>query len=205
MNFFNTDNFLWRCFNKLADFVLLSCIWLLCCIPVVTIVPACIALYDATARCVYGPEGGTYGRFFRTFKNELHRGIPMTLLWALIGFLLNAGDQVLCRLAAGSNSWTVFSIVYFCTLLIPIGTGCWAISLESRFAYSFSVLHRNAFIFTFAHLPQTIAIVALFVLALTVCINIAPLVVVIPGFLAYLQAVFAERVLKRYMPKPTEE
>lgn len=199
-SFFNPDNFLWRWFGKLADYVMLSCVWILCCIPVVTIGSACIALYDATAHCVRGGEGGTYKRFFRTFKRELGRGIVMTIFWAVLCWLLNAGYQVMTQLAEISNAWSVLSIVYFCTLFIPLGTACWAVALESRFTYSFGALHRNAFIFTFAHLPHTFAMAALLVLAINVCINLFPLIMVIPGLLAYLQSFFAERVMKKYMP-----
>lgn len=203
-SFFNPDNFLWRWSAKLADFVVLSCMWMLCCLPVVTVIPACIALYDATARCVYGNDGGTYRRFLRTFKNELRRGIVLTLVWAIVAFLLNAGYQAITQLAAQNSNLQIVSLVYFCTLLLPVGIACWAVILESRFTYSFKVLHKNAILFTFAHLPQTVVNMVLFVLALNVCINIIPLVMVVPGLMAFLQTCFTERVLKRYMPKEEE-
>ena len=202
---FNPDNFLWRWCGKLADYVVLSCLWILCSIPVITIGPATIALYDAVAHCVRGPEGATYRRFFRTFKRELGRGILMTLLWAVICLLLNMGYQVLVQLAPESTTWTILSIVYFCSLVIPLGTACWAVALESRFTYSFGVLHKNAFIFTFAYLPHTFAIAALLVVALNVCINLFPLVMLIPGLMVYLQSFFAEKVLKKYMPDEEDE
>ena len=97
---------------------MLSCCWVLCCVPVGTIGAACIALYDATAHCVRGGEGGMYRRFFRTFKNELGRGFLLTLFWAVIGFFLNASYQILTQLAQQSNGWTVFSLVYFISLFI---------------------------------------------------------------------------------------
>lgn len=202
--FFNPDNFLWRWFGNLADYFLLSWVWLLCCIPVVTIGAASIALYDATAHCVRGGEGGTYRRFFRTFKRELGRGVLMTVFWAVLCWLLSGGYQIMTQLAQTGNTWSVLSIVYFCSLLIPLGTACWAVALESRFTYSFFNLHRNAFIFTFAHLPHTAAMVALLVLVINVCINFFPLIMVLPGLLVYLQSFFAERVMKKYMPAETE-
>ena len=44
MRFFNPDNWLWRGFGRLADFFILSILWLVCSIPVVTIGAASIAL-----------------------------------------------------------------------------------------------------------------------------------------------------------------
>lgn len=200
-SFFNSENFLWRWSAKLADFVVLSCFWVLCCIPVVTIVPACIALYDATAHCVLRTDGNTYRRFFQTFKKELKRGIPLTFLWAIAAFILNVGYQVLTQLAEGSTGWTLFSTVYFVTLFIPLGAACWAVALESRFTCSVPTLHRDAFLFTFVHLPQTLAAVVLFVIGLNLCLNVIFLLMVVPGAVVYLQTLFMERVLKKYMPE----
>ena len=141
-----------------------------------------------------------YRRFFRTFKNELGRGFLLTLFWAVIGFFLNASYQILTQLAQQSNGWTVFSLVYFISLFIPLGIVCWAVAVESRFTNSFFGLHKTALVLSFAHLPYTIAIVALLVLVINVLINIPLLVMLLPGLMVYLQSFFIEKVLKKYMP-----
>lgn len=205
MNFFNPDNFLWRGFGKLADFVLLSCCWVLCCIPVVTIGSACIALYDTTAHCVKGSDGAMFRRFFRTFKNELGRGALMTLFWAAAAFILNMGYQILTQAAQQNPGWSVFSLVYFISLSLPLGIVCWAVALESRFTNSFLSLHWTALVFTFAYLPYTAAIAALFVLTLNVLRFIPFLVLVLPGLMVYLQSFFIEKVFKKHMPAEAEE
>lgn len=201
---FNPNNFIWRWFGKLADFFLLSALWLLCCLPVVTIGGATIALYDTATHCVRDCEGNMFRRFFRTLKNELVRGLILSVIWAILGWLLNGGYQLVSQLGETSRTWNILSIVYFCTLFIPLAVGCWAVILESRFTNSVAELHRNAFIFTFAHLPCTAAITLLLILVLNVCLNFLPLVILLPGLLAYLQSLFAERVLKKYMPEETE-
>ena len=198
---FNPNNFIWRWFGKLADFFLLSALWLICCVPVISIGAATIALYDTAARCVHGAEGNMFRRFFRTLKNELGRGFILTLIWAVLGLVLNAGYQTMVELAATSRTWTILSIIYFCTLFIPIAAGCWSVILESRFTNTLGGLHRNAFLFLFAHLPCTVAITLLFVAAANLCFNFVPLLAIVPGLLAYLQSLFAERVLKKYMPE----
>ena len=78
MNFFNSENWFWKGFGRLADYFILSFCWLLCSIPVVTIGTATIALYDAVAHCVRGREPDLAKRFFTTFKKELLRGILLT-------------------------------------------------------------------------------------------------------------------------------
>ena len=198
--FFNPDNWLWRGFGRLADYFLLSFCWILTSIPVVTIGSASIALYDTVAHCVHGSEGDMFKRYFTTFKQELKRGIALTVLWAVLCFLLTAGYQILVQLASGSTGWTIFSIVYFVTLLIPLGVLCWLVALESRFAYSFMDLHRTALAFTLGYLPRTLAVVAILVLTLNVLLNLPFLVMVLPPVMVNLQAVFIEKAFAKHMP-----
>lgn len=203
-NFFNSENFLWQWFGKLADFFLVSCMWVICSMLLVTAGPASIALYDTVAHCVRGKEPDMFRRFMRTFKNELGRGILMTLLWAVIGFVLNMGYQILTQMAAQDSSWQIFSIIYFVSLLVPLGVGAWAIAIESRFTHTFAGLHKAAVAFALGHLPQTLVIVILFVLTLNLTTAVPFLVMVLPGLMVTIQSVFIEKVFEKYMPTETD-
>ena len=200
MNFFNPDNWLWRGFGRLADFFLLSALWILCSIPVVTIGAASIALYDTVAHCFRYNEGGMVSRFFRTFKRELVRGILLTVVWAGAGYLLNVSYQIMTQLGDGSTFWTILSLVYFVILTIPVGMACWAIGLQSRFTYGFGQLHKNAAMFALGYFPRTIAIVLIFVVFYNVLINIFILVMFLPAIMVNLQSMFMEPVFRKYMP-----
>ena len=200
MNFFNPDNWLWRGFGRLADFFLLSALWILCSIPVVTIGTASIALYDTVAHCFRYNEGGMVSRFFRTFKRELVRGILLTVVWAGAGYLLNVSYQIMTQLGDGSTFWTILSLVYFVILTIPVGMACWAIGLQSRFTYGFGQLHKNAAMFALGYFPRTIAIVLIFVVFYNVLINIFILVMFLPALMVNLQSMFMDPVFRKYMP-----
>lgn len=203
-SFFNSENFLWQWFGKLADFFLVSCMWVICSMPLLTAASASIALYDTVAHCVRGKEPDMFRRFMRTFKNELGRGIGITLLWAVLAFVLNMGHRILTQMAAQDNSWQIFSIIYFVSLLVPLGIAAWAIAIESRFTYSFGGLHKTAAAFALGHLPQTLAIVALFVLTLNLIIAIPFLVMVLPGLMVTLQSLFIEKIFAKYMHDAAE-
>jgi len=200
-NFFNSENFLWQWFAHLADYFLLSCMWLICCIPVVTAGSASIALYDTVAHCIRGKEPDLFRRFFRTFKNELGRGIALTLFWALIAALLGALYQIVSQSAGGS----LLQAVFFFLLLLPLGILCWAVAIESRFTYSFAQLQRMAVIFTFAHLPHTAAIVMLLVVQLNVLINFPFFALFLPGMVVTFQSWFIEKVFSKYIPSDEAE
>ena len=204
-NFFNPENWLWRGFGRLADYFLLSACWLFCSVPLVTAGAASIALYDTVARCVRGGEKDMLKRFFRTFKNELLRGSLLTVLAAALAFLLNAGYQILAQIGAGSDTLRTVSVVYFCLLLLPLGWACWCVALESRFVYPVGQLLKNALAFTFGYLPQTLVVAVIFVLGFNLLRMIPFLVMLVPGVMVDLQALFIEKVFKKYMPAEEED
>jgi uncharacterized membrane protein YesL len=202
--FFNPENFLWRGFGRIADFMFLSICFLVSSVPLVTIPAAAIALYDAIARCVYGDEGHPYRRFFRTFKSELMRSIGLTVLWALVAFVLGAGYQVLFQLTQNS-SMGILTVVYYFFLAIPVGCFCWLIAIESRFVYTFGQLHKTALFFTFKHLPATVIITALGLATFEICFNMPFFLMLLPGICAYIQSIFVEKVFEKYLPKQEAE
>ena len=205
MHFFNPDNWLWRGFGRLADFFILSVLWMVCSIPLVTVGAASIALYDTVAHCFRYQEGGMVGRFFRTFKRELVRGILLTVVWAVVGFLFNVSYQSLGQLGEGSSFWSVFSLVYFVLLMIPVGIAIWAVGLESRFAYSFGQLHKNAFMFTLGYFPRTLAVVLIFVLFYNALRILPFMVMFLPAVMVNFQSMFMEPAFRKFMPEENEE
>ena len=197
---FNPDNFFWRWFGKLADFFLLSCLWLLCCVPIVTIGASSIALYDTVAHCVRGPDGDTYKRFFRTFKAELLRGIGITALWAVLTVILSTSYNFLCGMAAESQAASIYAIAFGVSMLIPLGVLCWLLPIESRFTHSFTGLHKTAIYFAIGHLPTTAAITALLIVCGVAIAYFPFLGMVLPAIMVTLQSWFIERVFVKYMP-----
>jgi len=107
--FFNPDNWLWKFFGKIYDFFGLSCMWVLCSMPLVTVGPASIALYDAAAHCLRGDETKLAKRFFRTFKKELVPGILLTLVWAAIAMAFWFGYQIVFQMAQADPAVAILS------------------------------------------------------------------------------------------------
>ena len=68
---FNPENSFWQALDHLADLLILSLLWLVCSLPLVTVGASTAALYDAMARCVRGGEPMPWRRFWQTFRREL--------------------------------------------------------------------------------------------------------------------------------------
>lgn len=153
--FFDMDKPFWRWVGKVPEIIALSFFWYICCIPVITIIPASCALFDAVSRNMMMDDKGSFRRFFRTFWRELKQGIPLTLFWLVIALVAFYGDQILIANAAVNSTFGIFSLVFRIMLLMMAGFLAWMIPLQSRYQHKFIGLHINALRFFLGRLPGT--------------------------------------------------
>ena len=148
---FDMDKPFWQWIGRIPAMVGLSLCWYICCIPIITIIPASCALFDATSRgLMKDDEKSAFKRFFRSFRNELKRGIPLTVLWLIITALVFYGFVFV------SHNFGALSIFYVITALLLVAYLSWLIPLESRYKNGFIQLHINALRFYFGRLPGSL-------------------------------------------------
>lgn len=197
-NLSGTEPPLIRWAGKMGTFLGLSVVWLLCCLPVLTIIPACVSLYDCVVNCVHGDDPSPYRRFFSDLKSELLRGICLSLLWVGVVLLFVYGFGILNQLGKTNSVMYVYSMIYAGSMLIPLTMLAWVIPVQARFQYSFFQLHRTALSYVILHLPATAAIVGMLLVAVAIIFVLPPLLILIPAILVTLQSVVIEKVLKQY-------
>lgn len=204
-NLFNAESFIWQPFGWVADFLILSCLWLLCCIPVITVGAATAAMYDCCARCLKGGERELFSRFFRTFRRELGGSIPSTVLWATVlgGFCFLVRSFTASAEGTGGNLTLAYAMVIL--LALVVGIASWVFPLLSRFTMGFAALNLTALRLAIAHLPRTIALAAVNVSAIWVCLRLLMPVMIVPGIAALLSAYILEPVFKPYETGETGE
>lgn len=195
---FNSENWIWQPFGLVADFLILSCLWLICSIPVVTVGAASAAMYDCCARCIKDGDRALFSRFFRTFRRELLKSIPSTLLWAAILGLLFFLIRSFTGSAAGTDINLVLAYAMVVFLAVAVGTASWVFPLLSRFTFDFASLNMTAIRLALAHLPRTMALGAVNIAAGWLCLWLLMPVMVAPGIAALLSAYLLEPVFKPY-------
>ena len=195
---FNSENWIWQPFSWVADFLILSCLWLICSIPMVTVGAASAAMYDCCARCIQDGDRALFSRFFRTFRRELLKSIPSTLLWAAILGLLFFLIRSFTGSAAGTDINLVLTYAMVVFLAVAVGIASWVFPLLSRFTFDFASLNMTAIRLALAHLPRTMALGAVNIAAGWLCLRLLMPVMVAPGIAALLSAYLLEPVFKPY-------
>ena len=198
----NIDGPLLAFLNKTGQLIALSVLWLLCCIPVITIPAATTALYYAVCKSVRFDTGGAVKEFIRSFRANCLRGmaagIPPALLTALLMLnlrILNAGE--------GSN---VLRWATLLGLLILAVASVYICPILSRFTMKVRDIWKLAFVMAVRFLPLTILILAGAALGAAVQFYLLPIpaLAIVPGAMTLAATWPVEKALRHYMP-PKEE
>lgn len=203
---FNPQNKFWQTLDHLADLLILSLLWLLCSLPLVTAGAAATALYDAAAHCLHGSEPMPWKRFFHTLRRELPCACIVTVLWGILLVLLVSALEMIASAAfAGSAAAWVFLIFCLVVMVLPVGAACWMFPLLSRFTFHPVELMLTALRMAVGYLPRTIGLVLIVgVTVLLVRVLLIP-IVILPGTAAWLFTLLVEPIFRRYQPQAPEE
>ena len=132
-------------------------------------------------------------------------GIPVSLLTALALFLLWVGLTLMRAMANYDNRYMVVYSMYYFACIIPLGIMAYAFPLLGRFTFGTKDLLLTAFRLSLRHLPTTVVLVVLLVLAGAVCTSLTFPVLFLPALTVLVMSLFLERIFKRYAPEEETE
>lgn len=81
MGFFRYDSPVMEFIGKVADFIVLNFIWVICCIPVITIGAATSAKYTVSMRIIRNESTPIFTAFFKAFKDNFKQA---TIIWCIL-------------------------------------------------------------------------------------------------------------------------
>ncbi len=142
MGLFNYNNPVIVFMVKVANMIIASLYWVICCLPVVTVLPACAALYHSVNKVIFGNGNGVTKDYFSAFKAALRPGVALTVLLEVVGALVAFG------IYTGLQIWDagMFGTVYMAAGIL-IGFICltslvYVAPTLSRFEGGISVILR---------------------------------------------------------------
>lgn len=207
---FGIDGPIMRFLNKMADVLIVSLLWLLCCLPVLTIGASTTALYYASMKSIWG-EGSITKNFFKSFRENIKQSIVVELIFLVLLYVLYIDVQVIFQM---EGSAAMFMRIFSMALVfIFVSLVSYIFPLLSRFVYSTGTLFKNAFLISLMNLPYTILIVLinispvlLFLIRPDFFLRILPLILFMgAGFFAYINSLFFIRIFRKYTPKEVLE
>lgn len=189
--------------DKVGQLVLLSVVWLVGCVPLVTVIPATAALYYAVIKSIRRGRGDPLKEFWSAFRRNWRRGIPMSLAAVAAGLLL----WINVRACAAQEARSPLLLGNLILLALVIMIHVYVCPVLSRFDMKIGGVWKLSFVMALRFLPYTLVIAGgtaaliwlqLFVLPI-------PTVLILPSVWCLVTTFMMEKALRKFMPEKRPE
>ncbi len=195
---------LFKWIDRIGNLAMATVLWLIGCLPVVTIVTSGAALYYAAVKSVRHGEGYVTKEFWRAYKRCLKGGIPLGIVFLAVGAFLGLDIYGMW------NSEDVTAILrlfgYAALLLVELAVLIFVCPALSRFTLGCWKILRLALTMVVRHPISALGLLLLWGgLTFLVLLVPVPFLLVLPGLGCYVTSLRMEKLLQKYMHKPESE
>lgn len=211
MDLFSYDGKIYKFLSKFWNVVWISVLWLVCSLPLVTIGPASAAAYYAMSRSVRRGEDTVTKDFFRSFKKNFLQGLILGVIYSVAAFAFTYA-AVFYYKGSGDISFAM-RWVFYLLILILMNTVAYAFAFLSRFEMKTFHALTYPIALSMMHLKNSVGLIVFRAAAIIVLywsyntFMFAILILMLPGFICFLDTFMLEPLLKKYEPlaQKTEE
>lgn len=196
-----------------GELTMLSAVFIVCCLPIITIGPAVTSLYYAVIKSVRRGRGTPVHEFFASMKRILGKGILITVGIIAVAAAMyigyrQAGMMVQTAQDTGGSGQTgkIFSTIYVVLFTLLMLIAVYIFPILSRFTMGITDMIKLSFVMGLRYIPVTVAVIAGTALLgwLQIYVLPMPCILFVPGCWCYIVTFMMEKVLLHYMPKPGE-
>lgn len=204
--FFSVEGAFFTVTGKICDMVVITVLWAVGCIPVVTFFTSTASMYHTTVKCIRYDRGKVFEEFKDAYKKNLKQGIPLGILYGAAGGVIAAGDHYVLGLAASGTGAGVFpAAVMLLVSFLYAENLIWMIPVFSRFSDSFGNILRLDYVISSRYILRGVPMLLIIAAgALLIWISI-PLVIIVPSLSALALFYLSEPGMHKYMPAEPED
>jgi uncharacterized membrane protein YesL len=197
-NFFKFDGKFYKYGTLIADIMILTILWLITSLPIITIGASTTALYYVTTRQLSNREGYVTKDFFKSFKQNFVKATGVTILFAIIISVLSFNIQYL-------SVESPFYFAQFVLLALALAVLSFVFPVLARFELTFFQLITKSFFLAIRHFLTSITCLVLMFAIYWLLMDYPILVILCPGVYAFITSLMFMRVFKQYLPEMDTE
>jgi len=176
MNLLDTRVYRWL--EVATDFFLLNLMWLVACVPVVTVFPSTAAMFGVVRDWSREKEGGLVRAFATRFRENFSQSLVVGVIWTLFGVALVLDFFVAEGLARGPE--VVMKSLLVLASVLYAAASVFLFPVMVHYQASWRALIKNSLLLAIGRLPTTVACL-LFVAVMAGLTFVLPLLVFITG------------------------
>lgn len=213
-NIFSHEGALFRITERMGNLILLNLLYLLFCIPVVTIGPATAALHYVTLKYAADEEDRVWAPFIHSFRQNLKQGMIVGVITTVVGVFL-AFDLywIYQMVSAGQAFDKVVLILVSLACIVYLMMTAYIYPLLARYDNSIKQMFRTSIILAIRHLPATLSmavisaapIVLLMYTPTTFMLSLTFYFFIGYAAIAFLQDKLMNRIFWQYTPRESND
>jgi len=210
MRFLSYDSKFGQLFLKLSYGCCLNILWLVCCLPIVTIGASTTALYYTSFKIAKDEGSYITTMFFRSFKQNFKQATIIWLIMLVTGVIIVADAILLYRLRATSTGtvaviWTLLLACIFACMIAYVIVLTYIFPLLSIASNTTANMFKNAFLIGTHYLFVTILVFFIHFAMFFLVVNVfTPLIIFGEGLCAVISAHMLLKILRPLLYDPND-
>ena len=201
---FNPDNIIMSFFSRILDVIVLNFLFIICCIPILTIGSSLAAMYSLTLKMVKNEETHIIRGFFKAFKENFRQGTIVGIIAIIIGIFITIDLRIIYTI--NNDSLKVLQLLCYIVAFWGYIVFLYAFPILARFVHTIKEVFKNSFMISIINFKWTLALILLnapFVLMLfysVVSMLLLFTIMIIFGFsgLAMIQSFIFRKIFEKY-------
>ena len=199
------DSKFYHFLNKISDLMILSILWFVTALPIVTLGSASSALYYCVNKVIRQEQGSLIKSYFQAFRENFKQSLLLTGLLVLLSLFITLVGTSVYTVLKQQNVLTGIYAAYLIMLGLGIGWMHYAIAYIARFRAPIAAVLKNSLVICLSNLPATLSLVVMFLIVWGLWAIYLPrsamILLILPGTYAWLSSFLLERIYGKYLHK----
>jgi uncharacterized membrane protein YesL len=192
---FSYDSPVWRFMGRLVDFLMLTVLWAVTSLPIITMGTATTTVYYITLKMTKNQDGYIVSTYFKTFGKLFLETVKAWLLALIVGIVLG-GDIYIC-VKLGNPVASLILAALAVVALVYIMTLMYLFPVMARLDNTIMGYVKAAFYLAIRNFGWSILLIVVPICYILIGVfKFWPLLVISVGLIAYLQSLIYNQIFK---------
>jgi uncharacterized membrane protein YesL len=204
-NFFSIDNPIMSGILKVMNCILICLLWIICCLPIVTIGTATTALYYTIQKVIKNDRGYAASEFFKSFRSNFKKTILIWLLMLLAAVIFIGDILILKMYAQAGYLWANVYFLFEFALALELIYSIYVFSYCARFTNTTKAILKNSAILAIRHFGTTMKIIVILGASFVIVFILPVSFFIIPIVAIWLISIPLEKLYFKYMDEADKQ
>ena len=201
---FNLENGFFRGISKIVDCIFATLLWIIACLPIVTIGASTTALYYTVHKVIRLERGYLFHEFKHAFTSNFKKSTIIWIIMMCVGAFLGSDAYLTYQLRQqGDKVGNVFYLILL-LLLLELIVFIFIFPYIARFEDNTKRVFKNAFFLSFGNPIKMILMLITFAVAIYMVYVLPILIIIVPTLYMLGIEQIMEKIYKKFLP-PEEE